>query len=395
MRIFPFFSLLLAIGVACTTPPTPTEPPEIIGVCPAGPSDAALDVLSFNGGLGHGINDYAIPRAGPVAQAIAAADWDVLCLDEVYTEEDQDAILSKLALPEDQVVRLDTRGENEDSRDRCAPGELDEGLACMRRACSGLPDEDVTLCAQRNCGEEGLALYLSHPHCFTCVVAAAGMDVEEIQNLCEGPGATKMFGGRNGVTLASRVPLKNVESIELPSSHSNRAAHFATIDVEGESVEVACTHLSHYTAIINPDRPGFKTWDAEMEAQLRIISDHLSSRAQGRKQLLLGDLNTGPSFIGDMISQSPNVWKFIGDLGFVSPAASTDPQICSRCLDRLLEASPESRLIDHVLTRGDDALKPECAAQALDERIDIVDLTGTARTTNYSDHYGIRVRFSH
>mgnify|MGYP000320030371 CR=1 FL=1 len=386
-----FLASLTALLACSEDPPAATIP-----VCPVSGPPEAFIAATFNTALGPGLDvPYAAERLDPDAQAIAAAHWSVLCLNEAWTDADRTAILAALALPAEQVVTADTRGQNEDPRDRCSPGELDDGLACIRMECDGLPDRDVTSCATQKCQLEGFLLYEKHPRCFNCVVASAGKSADQIEASCNGFGDSRLFGGRNGVILASRLPLRNAESIPLPSSEANRVALFATVDVGGLPLEVACTHLSAAVGFIAPTYTGFPDWNAEMIAQIRLVSRRLKARAGNGPQLLLGDLNTGPARGGDGQTDAPEVWDEIRKLGFEDPAGDANPPICSRCQDSLIAPTGGSEsLIDHVLTRGGRVPKPECAERSFDDRITITDFAGRPVETNRSDHYGISVRFS-
>ena len=389
----PIVCFLFAASLGCTNCSSSDKP--TIPVCSTDPTAADAVFDTFNSGLGPGLDvPYATPRLAPVAQAVAAAPWTVLCLDETWTDADHDAVIAALGLPADQIVTADTKGLNEDPADRCATGELDAGLACMRSQCASVPDEDVTMCASNQCQAEGFTLYEQYPHCFNCVLASAGKNADQIQQTCEGPGDSRMFGGRNGVILASRVPLRNVETIQLPSSTANRVGLFATVDLGGVPVEVACTHLTGVVGFIDPPDKSFARWQDEMKAQLQLLSDKLAARANGGPQLLLGDLNTGPKYTGDQKPDTPEVWDFIASLGFSDPAGETDPSICSRCQGNLASPTGDRYLIDHVLARGAAKLKPECAEQVFDQPVTLTDLTGKTVTTSLSDHYGISVRFS-
>ncbi len=369
--------------------------PVTIPVCPANPPAAALTALTFNTGLGPGLDvKYPTPRIPLVAQAVAAAPWDILCLDETWLDVDHDAVLAALNLPADQIVTGDTRGQNEDPADRCLSGELDNGLACMRSKCGGVPDEDVTMCAKDQCQTEGFELYVNAPHCFQCVIASAGLSANAIAQTCNGAGASRMYGGRNGVILASRLPISNAEWIPLPSSDANRVGLFATVDVHGTPVEVACTHLTGNVDIIPPSNHQFPTWYDEMKTQIDLISKRLAERARGGPQFFLGDLNNGPKYTGDMVPDGQEVWNEIAAQGFTSPAAETVPPTCSRCDDNLISPTTGRYLIDHVLTRGNDAFAPVCAARAMDQPVTLTDLQGNTVTTNLSDHDAITVRFN-
>ena len=364
-------------------------------VCSGAPAQGSFTALTYNTGLGPGLDvPYAQERIGPAAGAIASASWDVLCLDEVWTDAGRSAVESKLGLPSGQAAGADTRGHNEDPADRCQSGELDAGLACMRTKCAGVPEEDVENCAAERCQREGIGLYLNAPHCFNCVVASAGKSADEIKKTCEGTGASRLFGGRNGVLLASRLPLKNVETLELPSSYNNRVALFGTVEAAGAPVEVACTHLSAAVGALPPNNPQFSNWDREAVAQLDLVSAKLAARAKGGFQILMGDLNAGPKWTGDMKPDTPAVWNEIAALGFSSPAAEARPPLCSRCQGNLISPTNDRFLIDHVLVRGQGRLGAECAGEAFDGPVSVPLANGQAATTSLSDHYGVSVRFA-
>jgi endonuclease/exonuclease/phosphatase family metal-dependent hydrolase len=374
--------------IACSS-----SAPTVLGVCADIASDGESVAVTFNAALGPGLDvPHVGARIGPVSEAVVEMPWDVLCLNEIWTDEAAAAILARLGLPDSHAFSHDTRGRNEDPADRCAPGELDDGLDCIRRECPGLPDEDLSRCALDRCRAEGFSLLVKNRDCFDCVVASAGQSVEGIAQTCYGSGASKLYGGRNGVILVSRSPLRDTEAIELPSSYANRVALFATVDVGGRAIEVACTHITAARDLIPPTETEFADWNQEMIAQIALASERLEARAGGRPQLLLGDLNTGPSFDGDMDIDAEPVWNSILASGFLSPAATSRPSICSRCRGNLIAPTDGRLLIDHVLTRQLDGLAPSCAAQAFDAPVTVIDSTGSPIMTNLSDHYGIAVR---
>jgi endonuclease/exonuclease/phosphatase family metal-dependent hydrolase len=371
-----------------------TAVPTSIPVCSWDAFQDEFTVTTFNAALGPGLDvSHVHERIPVVAKAVAEANWDVLCLNEIWIDEAQTAVLTELGLPADHVLTVDTRGENEDPADRCEPGELDKGLACMRSKCAGLDDEETTLCAASKCATEGFALAYAHPHCFNCVVASAGKSANSIVQNCTQSSASRIYEGRNGVLLASHRPLTNVETILLPSSSANRVALLATVDVNGTPTEIACTHLTAARDLLLPTDKRFANWDEEMKAQLRMISDRLNARADGGPSMLIGDLNTGPVFNGDMQPNAPEVWKEVRNLGYADPASTTDPSICSRCSGNVAGPTDVRMLIDHVLTRGEGLPEPKCAAPAFDKLIHIVDSKGQPVITNMSDHNAITVQY--
>lgn len=370
-----------------------------------------LETMTWNVGLAPGVVPYATPRIRPVAEEMAKfRDIGVTCLQEVWTQEARDAIVASMALPEDQIYYVDTRGQGDDLKDTnvCSPSQLEPLVDCAREACGDLPEEEHARCALDACNGEIVSLYIrGGSDCLNCLVSSVGNSIDETMTSCTTPGqgVSHSYDGQNGVMLISRWPLKNRESILLPSSIANRAALFATIELEGrEPLEVACTHASTWNLLPpshrEPDgRKMFDDWDDEMITQMEIISKKLASRAQGRPQLFLGDMNAGPTVAHDIREDMPKVWRRIRSLGFSSPAAQAEDPICSMCQgNSLRDPSSRSKLIDHVLMRdpvGGSELTPLCTRPVFDEghKRYFPGPGGSLMEEHLSDHYGVTVTF--
>ncbi|HTK04101.1 MAG TPA: endonuclease/exonuclease/phosphatase family protein [Candidatus Eisenbacteria bacterium] len=359
---------------------------------------ARLAVVTYNTGLGPGMVALSTPRAPHVAEAVASTDFDVLCLQEVWTAPDRDAIVTRLGFPVDQVLTADTFGRNDVPEDRCAQGDLDGIAACMNAECADAPDEDASLCALDKCQQPLVALYFAKPHCLHCVAASAGKSANDVENACLSHPVTRIQGGGNGIILASRWPLLDPETMPLPAGGANRVALFARVRVPGAGeVEIACTHLSA-NQDVPPPHSGYDDWGLERDAQFRMISDRLAARAGGRPQLFVGDMNFGVangSYVRDNDRES---WDQAVSLGFSSPAAEAQPPLCSSCGDNNLHGdSDHGSLIDHALLRDPSscpALAPAGASRLYDAKETIAGHDGRAVETDLSDHYGIRVVFT-
>jgi endonuclease/exonuclease/phosphatase family metal-dependent hydrolase len=250
----------------------------------------------------------------------------------------------------------------------------------------------------------------SGENCLNCLIASVGAGIDDTVRACSipGHGLTHAYGGQNGQLLVSRFPLKDKESILLPSSIANRVGLFATIELAGhESIEVACMHAATMNEV-PPSHHGedgkrmFSGWHDEMEAQIDIVSKRLKERAGGRPQLLMGDLNTGPELKHGITAAESHVWSHILSLGFSSPAAEADDPFCSVCDDnsqRLIEQDhPGNSLIDHVLVRdppGGSTLTPVCTRRMFDTEHEIYyrGYDGQLVEGHLSDHYAVSVSF--
>lgn len=351
-----------------------------------------LTVLTYNAGIAPGIVSYASARAPKVAEALGSADADIMCVQELWTDASVDAVRGSLALPEDRFFTVDTGGEGETGNDVCPQGAMDGIAECARERCAGLPDEELTICALEKCGRHGVGLYLFHRGCLNCLVASVGMGLDDIRRRCTTTGASRVYGGNNGVVLASRWPLTRREAVRLPSSGANRVALFATVEVPGKgAVEVACTHLSS-GGPVSPTHPSFSSWDVEKRTQLLIVSQKLRSRSRDSPHILLGDMNFSPAIGTSITDTSGQVWRRALSEGFRSPAADTVPPTCSSCAGNTLRGgSRHSYLIDHVLLRDGRraGLGAVCIGRGFDDLVEIAPYGRTVRT-HRSDHYAIR-----
>lgn len=363
--------------------------------CESTPAD--VDVVTFNAGLGPGIVQYSSGRAPHVVDAVASTPFDVMCLQEIWTDADRDAIVARLGLPRENVAFARTAGIGETGEDRCTEGELDRLEACTAQKCGAYQGEDVTICALSQCHSALTSLFMHDRECVNCLAAMAGRSTDDVRRTCTTSGASRIYGGRNGVILVSRWPLHDPEAILLPASNANRVALFARVDVPGKgSVELACTHISS-TQEIPPYHSGYDEWDEEKEAQLIMISDRLRARAQGRPQIFVGDMNFGGARGDTVEDESGWVWYDAHERGFSDPVGYVDPPICSMCAGNSFVGHPRrSQVIDHALLRdppGGADLYPTCAEHLFDRPVEIRGHDGHPVTTNLSDHYGIRVKF--
>lgn len=389
---------LLSLSCAtCVKTITVRQPPygHLPTSCESAPSD--IDVVTFNTGLGPGIVGLSSPRAPHVVDAVAATHFDVMCLQEVWTDGDRDAIIARLGLPPENVLFARTVGVGETGEDRCSNSDIDRLEACTAKKCAGVDDEEVTGCAMAQCHSALTGIFLGNRECLNCLAAMAGHPADITRRVCTTRGASRIYGGRNGVILVSRWPLLDREAILIPASNANRVALFARVDVPGHGpVELACTHISSDQEI-PPYHSGYDTWDEEKEAQLAIISDRLNARAAGRPQLFVGDMNFGGARGATVKDESGWVWYDAHERGFVDPAGYTVPELCSMCSgNSFVGHRDRSELIDHALLRdppGGLELTPTCVERLFDRPVVVTGYHGEDVTTNLSDHYGIRVKF--
>jgi hypothetical protein len=210
--------------------------------------------VTFNLGLAPGVEPNSTPRILPMAHELGKLrDVGIMCFDEAWTKEAKEQIVAELGLPPENIFYVDTTGQGDDLSkiNVCNPGQLDGVTLCARRNCGGLHAEEQGPCAREHCLKELVSLYgglsRSGENCLNCLVASVGVSIDDTVRACTAPGhgVSHVYGGQNGQMLVSRFPLKDKESILLPSSIANRVGLFATIELEGhESIEVACMHAA-------------------------------------------------------------------------------------------------------------------------------------------------------
>jgi endonuclease/exonuclease/phosphatase family metal-dependent hydrolase len=395
--------IIIALSVCClflSDSPVPKSRPAlppsgpVAGDCRGMAADVAA--VTYNAGLAPGMVPFAAPRTRPLAEAVGRATFDILCLQEVWTADGQRAVIDSLRLPPEQVLAFDTTDLAESGDARCDEGELSPLIACAGRECGADATEDQTLCALHHCQRELLLLYLRDPRCLQCLTSHVGEDVRGIGRSCVGASASHVYGGRNGVILASRWRLYDKEVMLLPASDANRAALFARVEVPGRGpMQVACTHLSAPQRV-SPSYPGFDDWEDEQIAQTRLIAARLRGRAAGAPSLFLGDMNFGPGLSEAVQGNSPRAWDEAVRLGFISPAAAADPPFCSICPEDTLRGGYAGHLIDHALALdppGGATIVPRCADRLFTAPATVTGYRGEPVRTHLSDHYGVRVMF--
>jgi hypothetical protein len=386
----------LACGSAIPPPIPVSAAPPVPCTWTPGPA-SEFKVLTYNVGLAPGLVPLSTPRIPHVAKAIADSDADVICLQEAWKPDAIEALRAVTGATPDRFFVGDTAGENEDRDDQCGSGHLNALAACARKYCSGVPDEDMALCALENCKASGIRLYLFHRSCLNCVVSQVGNGIDEIRQTCTDRPSSRVYGGGNGIVMISRHPLLDREVVRLRSSNANRVALLARVEVPGRgSVQVGCTHLSA-PAPTSPSHPDFDSWDEEKTSQLKDAMDALERRGPGQPHILALDGNFGPGYGSVILPSDPQLWNYAQRRGYWSiGAALMDPPLCTSCASNpLRKRNPRNYMLDHILIhKGScgNAFVPTAVRRMFVDPV-TVDAYGKRWRTTLSDHYGIEATF--
>jgi endonuclease/exonuclease/phosphatase family metal-dependent hydrolase len=334
-----------------------------------------LTVATYNAGLAPGYVPYTDERRDQTIDAIATLDADVVCLQEVWLQDDIDAIATAATAGAYAEVFYDFTEEDVTQEPACTEKEVQPIVDCAYANCAG--SEDLTTCMLASCGAE---LGELSDGCFDCAAANIGLnDIDEIALACTTGNATLAWGGHNGLMLLSKLPLSGAALDLMPSWLVQRG--FIHAEVGG--VNVACTHLAADLSATTPyDGDDYASYEEEQFAQLDHVLGWLSDA--GGVGALAGDLNTGPDgdgFTGELAAN----WQAVVASGFRDANLDSDAPFCTWCpADNELLDAGDAHAIDHVAVLGADSSDPV-------RLLDAPTALGDGTPVSYSDHFGLQV----
>lgn len=360
--------------------------------------DDTFTAVTYNVSIAPGVIPQATPRIPHAAEAASDIEFDAICIQEAWSSKATDAIVSALELPEENVFTADTSGRNDTGMNKCTKREVRPMFSCVRKKCPNVHPEETTKCAMQKCQGPALGMYLFARECLNCLVASVGKSTNEIYKTCvRGNGASRAYGGNNGLILASKYPLTNRTVVHLPSSGVNRVALVAdAVLPDGSMVHLGCTQLSG-PAVTSPTHPDFEDWEDEQIAQFNMVDRALLKSDSGAPIILMGEFGFS---IGKpeakLYTINIETWQHIERLGWWSPAMHTEGMMCNKCAGNNLHGSSKNWQTSHVLIRKTDKdpnIKPVCADRQVMHKKQIRGYFGKEIITNISNSYAIRVMF--
>ena len=415
----------LALGCGESTSTTNREPQEVI-------------VDAFNVALAGAFIPYEAERRQPIADAIAAHDADVICLQEVWTQADKELIRDTAVgtYPYVAFTFNDLNTVVDDPTDQngqvppppvgvpCPDVEVSEGLTildqmntavdCVSASCStdpGSEDGRTTSadCAADACTLEVAGLLLGNAEqlrCYACIVPQLPTATfGEIRSSCATvPNQDLAFGGQNGVMVLSRYPLKNTKNWVIPGTWNRRSILSATVELpSGAELDVYCNHLTPifddftfpYTGQYGDGMSGAPGWQAEQELQAEKLIAYVNTTSGDRPSVILGDFNAGLAFPAQgIVGEGEETFDLLA--AAFTPAYTTDyAPLCTFCSTNPVtnpDDDPEatSVWIDHILLQNLPADSVLSTARIFDE--DVVPVVSDAgeMMVPLSDHFGMR-----
>lgn len=353
-------------------------------VPPPDASVSSLRVVTFNAGLAYGFVDHADLRAPLLGPALEALDADVVCLEEVWTDADAQALMDAVKGTYPHQYREVTSGEGGSGSAACTSQELDPLAACATANCAGTPPADLGNCVLGKCAAEFGAISSG---CQTCLASQLGKPLEDIVAACTaGSGGQYAYEGRNGVLILSRLAIDGASFTRFDSYLNVRVALHVRVQGGPVAADVFCTHLTaDLQDVAYAGTHG--SWGEEQAAQIDALLQWVNEQRTQPVVVLAGDMNCGPDHAGGITAEHPENYQKFLSAGYVDPYLDSPDTSCTWCGDNPLVGGGPSTVIDHVFVTGTGlAFESE---RVLDEP---VTLPGVAGPSRLSDHYGVLAR---
>lgn len=356
--------------------------PVLLALVACGGGGEPVAVVTYNAGLAPGFVDGSASRTSLVAQAVAALDADVICLQEVWIPEDIAAVqaATEAAFPH----QLWPEGSQEVLDDQaCTTEETGRLIGCVRNNCEGVCPEFLDDCMLANCA---VSFINTSPSCQGCIMSKVDIDIDldEVEATCTTSFPQYAYDGSFGTAILSRHPIEQSGHLELSATTNRRGVQHAVVRGPAGPMDVYCTHLTAVFSLLPyPREEG--SWADEQRAQIAAMRSYIDESSQTGRVALLGDFNTGPQAPG--ISEvQPRSWSALIP-GWSAPYLDASGP-CTWCPDNPLVGGGEPSIIDHVLVRGfSGASNP---IRILDHGVTI-EVCDEPVESVLSDHYGVEV----
>lgn len=329
----------------------------------------SLTVVTYNTGLAHGAVAAAPARQPQIVAALKEVKADLICLQEVWKDDDAQALTDGLKTQYPFSFREKTE-DTSTAQVRC--GDLGAVLAlktCVDTDCTpkGI---SASQCVESTCKTPYDKL---DDGCKRCLAA----NTDNPTSCAIGGAKEFTYGGRNGLLLLSRTALKDAKYTPLDAILIKRGVITATVAER----TIQCTHLSADLGVVPypKDRP-YKTWLEELAGEIQT----LSKTAGMGCTILLGDLNCGPAKNG-LTGEGEDTFNALDTAGYHNLWRTP---VCTWCKDNPLGGGAD-KLIDHVLFKTCPAGDAVTYTRILDQEITVQE-SGQPLKTRLSDHYGVK-----
>jgi len=370
LRCMVFFSLLPAVAACASGTAAVKNPPSVLADAP---ESGGFSVATFNAGLAHGAIPFVDERRTLIADTLNELATDVLCLQEVWTDEDAAALILAVKPAYPFSFRMETTG-NSPKTAKCGLFKALKLNDCVESQCTR-KGTSVFECVEGPCKERYEAL---GDECRLCLAANPDQSWRCASGLFRSD--EFVYDGSNGLLLLSRHRIERPKYTAFDTVLIKRGVISATI--AGRTV--ICTHLTADLAAV--PYPGGRSYSSFKEEQADQLAWIATASPTDGCVIVLGDFNTGPAS-ETLTGEHPEHYASILAEGFIEPWSA---RRCTLCRDNSLAGSPGDLQIDHILVRqcaDGDSLR---YSRILD-RVHDLGKAGGAHEAPLSDHYGLRL----
>jgi endonuclease/exonuclease/phosphatase family metal-dependent hydrolase len=366
-----FLTAGLLVGAGCSDDTKPVKPDTGTITTDAPQATEPLSFVTFNAGLAAGAVPFAAERRPEIIKAVKALTADVVCLEEVWTDADAQAVIDGLKAE----FPFSFREKTEDTSAAT--------VKCTDTAAA----QAVINCVTQKCVPAGItvsACVLDAKYCKAeyevlsdaCKLCLAGNTANPLP--CAAGGAKDfVYEGRNGLLLLSRLEIKGPSYTAMDTVLIKRGVINARIG----TTNVQCTHLpADLGAVPYPTGKTFTSWKTENAGAIGVL---VGSTAAGGCTVLMGDMNCGPAQ-GTLVGELAENYPAFKAGGYNDTWSGPT---CTWCKENPLTGSADDRWIDHIMFRS--CTKTATYTRILDQQVTI-QVSGAPKQTRLSDHYGLR-----
>lgn len=367
----------------------------------------SLKVTAYNLGLALNFVPYTNERL--VANEILLEDYDsdVICLQEVWLDEQVEAIRDALIGTYPEIYTVPPKQIFSESA-ACTDEEITPFAACVTEQCPGFTGSDLVACAPVACGTELFAL---PPVCLDAVIGSVGIPdvtVEAVVEAVTQPAGKFAFDGSLGLVLASKYPLEAREFQDFidDSTSNRRGALYAEINVNKQRQVVGCTHpTANLSPLEYPSSGKHGSWEGENRYMMQQMIAFVNTKAGDAPIYFAGDFNcsfaNASTDVDADFAENCQLWL---DNGFKDPAGAQLP--CTFCYEDNLLLKPDGQtgglMLDHVFVKNLEANAGLNAKRIFDDPISIEALVPPSELkpedspimTHPSDHYGVELKIT-
>lgn len=375
MKRLCFILLAASLSSGCSEetpdPVDPTDPPA---------AQHSIDIASFNMGLAHSYVPHAAERLEPVVAAVSAGDADVICLQEIWLEDDLNYLIETAS---DNYPHAYSHHEAVEASEEPACNDVESATAlsdCATVAdCDN--DPDFSQCVLSNCFAEYNGL---EPACQECLAASIGEgNVAAIFEICTEGSVQWLYDGRHGLVILSKKPFERTQYVPLDSWLIVRAGLFATVD----DVKMVCTHLS--TDLGTQYQGEHGSFEGENLHQTQSLIAWMEQEESAHPKIILGDFNAAPALDG-LIGEYTEAYGNFGPAGYSDANCESENPFCTWCAHNTLNNHPVNSAIDHILVRDGVASNP----RRIHDQTVTITVEGEPVESHLSDHFGMQVTLS-